>query len=133
MTPFPWGFRGKQFGYGVVGYRGGEIAFELAIGPDRRSSVFDAEMFTLAHFCKRAPTRLNRHTPIVFFFFFSDRASALSATWSSLTCPGQVGCLSFIGNCSDTLLSFADLPVSLEWSPDHAGAIENEVAHKLAK
>jgi hypothetical protein len=75
----------KQFGYGVVGYRGNEDVFELTISPDRKSSVLDAEMFTLAHSCKHAPTRLNQHTPIAILFFFPTGHPLYLL--SSLLCP----------------------------------------------
>lgn len=60
----------KQSGFGVI-YPGSSVQDSISVGVDRRSSVFDAEMFALAHSAKRALEMVSSGD-VTSVSFFSD-------------------------------------------------------------
>ena len=86
----------KRSGDGVVIYRGNPVQDSVSMGIGRRSSVFDAGMFALAHAAKRALEMVSSGH-VASISFFSHSASALSFKFDHFhLCSPCTACLLFV-------------------------------------
>ena len=122
----------ERSGYGVVCYRAGRITHRYSIGLGRRATVFDAEMYALAHAARKARDIIST-TNISRISFYSDSSSAVSEIVSPLLHPAQIASLIFLRHMSHILSSHTPPSVTLAWTPGHVGVIGNKEADKTAK
>ena len=122
----------ERSGYGVVCYRAGKIIHRYSIGLGHRATVFDAEMYALAHAAMIARDVVSSSN-ISHIYFYSDSSSAVSEIVSPLLHPSQIASLVFLRHMSHILSSLSPPTVALGWTPGHAGVIGNEEADRTAK
>jgi len=120
-------------GYGVAIFHQGQRTSAWSIGLGHHSTVFDAEMFALAHAASKIKRILDTLTPIRSVFFYSDSSSALQKIFDPSTHPGQMASLLFCASIIALLGKFPLLEITLQWCPGHSNVIGNEVADSLAK
>jgi len=123
----------KRTGYGIVGYYMGRKVFTIAIGLGPRATVYDAELFALAHASSKAAAFVLGKPHIGEVLLFSDSSTALSSVFDPSTHPGQRCSLLFRKNVKEMFAKHASLRISARWSPGHCGIIGNEQADTLAK
>jgi ribonuclease HI len=122
----------ERSGYGVVCYREGKIIKSFSMGAGRHSTVFDAEMFALAHAAKKAKD-IHAMGGVSAIHFFSDSSSTASMIADPTVHPAQLASIIFIRHISQILEANPPPLVTLEWTPGHAGVLGNEEADKAAK
>ena len=123
----------KRTGYGIAGYYMGRKIFTRSIGLGPRATVYDAELFALAHASSKVSAFVLDKPHIGEVFFYSDSSSALSSTFDPSTHPGQQCSLLFRKNVIGMLKRHPSLVIRAKWSPGHSGVIGNEEADTLAK
>ena len=123
----------KQSGYGVVGYYLGKEVFSVQVGLGKRSTIYDAEMFALAHASMKASTFISDHPDIAHISFFSDNLSAIQSIFTPSVHPAQLCSLLFRKHIVSFLDSSPQTTVTVKWSPGHADILGNERADSLAK
>ena len=116
----------------MVGYYMGRKVFSLSVGLRPRATVYDAELFLLAHASSKASAFVLGKPHIGKVHLFSD-SSALRSVFDPSTHPGQWCSLLFHRNVMDMFDRHTSLYISASWSPGHCGVIGNEVADTLAK
>jgi len=111
----------------------GKKVFSISMGLGPRATVYDAELFALAHASSKAATFVLGKPHIGEVFLFSDSSAALSSIFDPSTHPGQRCSLLFRKNVKDMFAQHASLRITVRWSPGHSGIIGNEQADTLAK
>ena len=124
---------GEKSGYGVVIYHCAVPIASFSIGLGHRSTVFDAEMFALAHASSKVKKILDAHTIISHVKFYSDSTSSLKVIFEPYAHPAQQCSLLFRSNIIDLLNRMPGLEIDVKWSPGHTDIIGNEAADKAAK
>jgi ribonuclease HI len=122
----------ERSGYGVVCYREGRMIESFSMGAGKHSTVFDAEMFALAHAAKKARD-IHAAGGISSIHFFTDSSSAASMIVDPTVHPAQLASIIFIRHISHVLSTYPSPLITLEWSPGHSGVTGNEEADKVAK
>jgi ribonuclease HI len=122
----------ERSGYGVIHYRGGKIIESFSMGASRHSTVFDAEMFALAHAAKKAKD-IHAKGGVSAIHFFSDSSSATTMIADPTVHPAQLTSIIFIQHISHILKPDPHPLVTLKWTPGHTGVLGNEEADKAAK
>ena len=117
----------KRTGYSLVGYYMGRKVFSLSVGLGPRATVYNAELFALAHASSKASAFVLGKPHIGEVFLFSD-SSALRSVFDPSTHPGQRCSLVFRKNVLDMFDWHASLHIMASWSPGHSGVVGNEVA-----
>jgi len=123
----------RLFQYGVVIYHCTKPIFTFSIGLGRSSTVFDAEIYALAHASSKVNRILDSHTTIRTVKFYSDSTSSLKVIFNPSIHPAQQCSLLFRTNIVGLLDRMPDLVVNVAWSPGHTDIIGNEAADKAAK
>jgi ribonuclease HI len=124
---------GEKSGYGVVIYHCAVPIASFSIGLGRYSTVFDAEMFALAHASSKVKKILDAHTVINRVKFYSDSTSSLKVIFEPSAHPAQQCSLLFRSNIIDLLDRMPNLEIDVGWSPGHTDIIGNEAADRAAK
>ena len=124
----------KRKGYGIVGYCDmGRKVLSLSIGLGPRATVYDTELFALAHASSKASAFVLGKLHIGEVFSFSDSSSALSSAFDPSTHAGQRCSLIFRKDVLGMLARHPALHIKASWSPGHCGVVGNEQADALAK
>ena len=123
----------ERSGYGVVIYHCAKPIFTYSIGLGESSTVFDAEMYALAHAGSKVKRILDTHTTVRTVKFYSDSTSSLKVIFDPSIHPAQQCSLLFRTNIVDLLDRMPDLVVNVAWSPGHTDIIGNDAADKAAK
>ena len=105
----------------------------FSIGLGHYSTVFDAEMFALAHASSKVKKLLDTHTVINRVKFYSDSTSSLKVIFEPSAHPAQQCSLLFRSNIIDLLSRIPNLEIDVGWSPGHTDIIGNETADRAAK
>ena len=124
---------GEKSGYGVVIYHCAEPIASLSIGLGHYSTVFDAEMFALAHASPKVKKIVDAHTVINHIKFYSDSTSSLKVIFEPSTHLAQQCSLLFRSNIIDLLSRIPNLEIDVGWSPGHTDIIGNETADRAVK
>jgi len=123
----------KQTGYGIMGYYMGREVFTQSVGLGPRATVYDTELFALAHASSKASAFVLDKPHISEVFFYSDSSSALLSAFDPSTHPGQQCSLLFRKNIIGMLGRHPSLWIKASWSPGHSGVVGNKRADALAK
>ena len=123
----------KRMGYGIVGYYMGWKAFSHSVRLGPRATVYDAELFALAHASLKASAFVLGKPHIGEVPLFLNSSSALSSAFDPSTHAGQRCSLIFHKNVIKMLFHHPALHIKASWSPGHCGVIGNEQADSLAK
>ena len=124
---------GEKSDYGVVIYHCAVPIASFSIGLGHYSTVFDAEMFALAHASSKVKKILDAHTAISHVKFYSDSTSSLKVIFEPSAHPAHQCSLLFRTNVIDLLSRMPDLEIDVRWSLGHTDIIGNEAADKAAK
>ena len=123
----------KQSGYGVVIYHCVKPIFTSSISLGQCSTVFNAEMWALAHASSKVNRILDAQTTIRTVKFYSDSTSSLKMVFNPSAHPAQQCSLLFRNNVVNLLSRMPDLVINVAWSPGHTDIIGNKAADKAAK
>ena len=123
----------KRTGYGIMGYYMGREVFTRSVGLGPRATVYDAELFALAHASSKASAFVLDKPHIGEVFFYSDSSSALSSAFDPSTHPRQRCSLLFRKNVIGMLGRHPSFRIKASWSPGHSRVVGNGRADALAK
>ena len=123
----------RPSGCGMVIYHCAKVIFTSSIGLGQCSTVFNAEMWALAHASLKVNWILDTHTTIQTVKFSSDSTSLLKMIFNQSAHPAQQCSLLFRNNIVNLLSQMPNLMINVAWSPRHTDIIRNKTADKAAK